>query len=233
MDHWSLLSNLVHHFDECSGSSFVDRFLHDQNALPVRLRFKYPAVIEFFTSMMTKIQLVFEKNRDLLSLSSLDRTTLLLSTVEYTSSIGTIFILRQAQLFDYASFYNSAELIFRPSATALIRRVIDQLDSDDTFIKIILAVLSFSTINYTVYTKSTATNLTNIKSILPRQDMYTELAWRYLLHKYGFEQAVKRFSNLLRCLFTLNDAIVEAHQSEQFIEIIGSVIEQTQQSFHR
>jgi hypothetical protein len=183
--------------------------------------------------MMGKVQLIFEKNRDLLSLSSLDRTNLLLSTVKYTSSIGTIFILRQAQLFNYPSFYNSAELIFQPTATALIRRVIDQLDSDDTFIKIILTVLSFSTINYTVYTESAPINRTNVKFMLPHHDMYTELAWRYLLHKYGHDQAVKRFSNLIRCLFIVNDAVVEAHQSEQFIEIIGSIIEHTQQSFLR
>jgi hypothetical protein len=182
---------------------------------------------------MGKVQLIFEKNRDLLSLSSSDRTALLLSTVKHTSSIGTIFILRQAHLFNHPSFYNSAELIFRPTATALIRRVIDQLDSDDTFIKIILTVLSFSTIDYTVYTKSTPINRTNVRFMLPHHDMYTELAWRYLLHKYGFEQAVKRFSNLLRCLLSVNDAIVEAHQSEQFTDIIDCVVEQTQQLFHQ
>jgi hypothetical protein len=226
-DQWNLLSNLVHCFDEYSGFSSVERFIQEQNALPVKLRFKCSSVKDFFTSMMTQIQLVFEKNRDLLSLSPQDRTILFQTTIEHTASVGGMFVLRQHQLFDYASFYNSAEIIFRPTAAAFIRRVINQLDPDDKFIKIIFAILSFSTINYTVYTRFDLTNLTNIKGILSIQHMYTELAWRYILYKYGHHQAVRRFLNLIICLLFAIDAIVEAHESKPFTEIIDSVIEQT------
>jgi len=85
--------------------------------------------------MMSQIQLVFEKNRDFLSLPLHDRTTLLRNTVQYTVGIGGMLVLRQHHLFDYSSFYNSAEIIFRPTAAASSKRAIDQLDPDDTFIK--------------------------------------------------------------------------------------------------
>jgi hypothetical protein len=179
--------------------------------------------------MMGKVQFVFEKNRDFLSLSSHERTILLRSTVEYTASIGGMFILRQTKLLDDLAFSESTEMIFQPAAMASIKRVIDQLDPDDTFIKLILAILAFSTINYTVYSKFSPTNLTNIKAMLPTQNMYTELTWRYLLHKYGHYEAVIRFSNLIRCLFLVNKTIVEAYEAQQFIDIIDSVIKQTEQ----
>jgi hypothetical protein len=178
--------------------------------------------------MLIKVQLVFEKNRDLLSLSSHDRTILLRNTVEYTACIGGMFILHQTRLLDDITFYKSAEMIFQPNAMSLIKRVNDQFDSDDTFCKIILAIVAFSTINYTNYTKFSQTNLMNIKAILPVQDMYTELVWRYLLHKYDHHQAVIRFSNLIRCLLLVNDAIVEANESQQFRDMIDSVVEQTE-----
>ena len=197
----------------------------------MKLRFKYSSVKDFFTSIKTKIQLVFEKNRDFLSLSLHDRTTLLRNTVEYTTGIGGMFISHQYQLFDYPTFYNSAEIIFRPTAAALGKRVIDQFDSDDTFIKLILAALAFSTTNYTVYHGNCQTNLTNIKAILSTQDMYIELAWRYLLHKYDYHQSVARFSNLLRCLLLVNNVIAEAYESKQYAEMIDYVIEKTEQPF--
>jgi hypothetical protein len=225
----NLLSNLVHCFDEYSGYSSIEHFIRDQNALPVKLRFRHPSVSDYFASIMTKVQLVFEKNRDFLSLSSHDHAILLRSTVEYTTSVGGMFTLRQHQLFEYPAFYHSAEMIFRPTAAAFTRRVIDQLDPDDTFIKLILAALAFSTSNYTVYTISNLDNLTNLKAILNVQDMYTELTWRYLLYKYGHHQAVIRFSDLIRCLFLAKYAIAEAHESKQFTEIIDSVIEQTEE----
>ncbi|CAF5077024.1 unnamed protein product [Rotaria sp. Silwood1] len=179
--------------------------------------------------MMGNVQIAFEKNRDFLSLSRHDRITLLRTTVEYTSTIGSIFTLRQYKLFNYPSFYESAEIIFQPSATVFIKRVIDQLDPDNTFIKLILAIVAFSTINYIVYRKNIEIDLTNNKVMLPFQDMYTELAWRYLLYKYGHYEAVKRFSNLTRCLFAVTGAIVEAHESQKFTDIIDSIIEQTEQ----
>ena len=120
-------------------------------------------------------------------------------------------------------------MIFGPASSAFARRVIDQFDPDDTFIKLILATLAFSTTNYTVYTKSSPVNLTNIKVILNVQDMYTELTWRYLLYKYGHQQAVTRFSNLIRCLFLVTDSIVEAYESKQFTKYMDSVIEQIEQ----
>ncbi|CAF3424419.1 unnamed protein product [Rotaria sp. Silwood1] len=118
-------------------------------------------------------------------------------------------------------------MIFPPSAMIFIKRAIDQFDSDVTFIKLILAILAFSTINYTVYRKNILINLTNVTAILPIQDLYTDLAWRYLLHKYDHHQAVIRFSNLLRCLFSVNEAIAEAHESQQFMDIIDFVLKET------
>ncbi|CAF2132202.1 unnamed protein product, partial [Rotaria magnacalcarata] len=57
---------------------------------------------------MSKVQLVFEKNRDFLLLSQHDRTVLLKNTVEYTATIGGMFILRQSRLLDDFSFSQSA-----------------------------------------------------------------------------------------------------------------------------
>jgi hypothetical protein len=227
---WTLLSNLIHCFDEHSGYSSVERLIQDQNSLPPKLRFKCSLVKDFYTSMKTNIQLVFEKNRDFLSLSSDDRTTLLRTTVKYTTSMGGLFALRKAHLFDDPSFFKSTEIIFQSTAAAFSKRVIDHLDPDDTFVKLTLAILSFSTTNYTIYSNFNPTNLTNIKTILSIENMYIELAWRYVLYKYGHHQAVRSFSNLIRCLFFLNNALVEAHESQHFNEMIDTVIQKTKQT---
>ncbi len=229
IDQWNLLSNLVHCYDEYSGYSFVQRYIHDQNSLPVKLRFKCSSVRDFLTVVKSKIQQGFEKNRDLLSLSSHDRTILLRATVQYTSSIGGMFTLRQHQLFNDESFYQSAEMIFRPRSAIVTRRIIDQLDPDDTFIKLMFAIIAASTIKCTIYTKSDVTNLTDINAILSIQNTYVELAWRYALYKYGHYHTVIRFSNLIRCLLFVNDVMVEANESQQFRKMLDTVTAQVEQ----
>jgi uncharacterized Fe-S radical SAM superfamily protein PflX len=229
-DQWNLLSNLDHCFDEYVAYSFIEHYIQDQNALHPKLRFKYSSVRDYFTTVKSKIQFGLEKNRDFLSLSIHDRSTLLRTIVEHTTGLGGMFISGQHGLFDYLSFYNAAEMIFGPVSTIYGVRVINLLDPDNVFIKLIIAILSFSTFHYTVYMKNTLMNQTNIKAILSIQDMYTETAWRYLLYKYGHRDAVMRFSNLIRCLFFVNKAIIEANESRHFTEMIDSVIEQTKRT---
>ncbi|CAF4039779.1 unnamed protein product, partial [Rotaria sordida] len=190
-------------FDENIGYEYVKHCLEEQNRLPIKLRFKY-----------SPFKLHSKKNRDILSLFHHDRTTLLRTTVEFTTSVGGMFTLRQYKLFDYPPFYESVEMIFKPSAAIFIKRVVDQLDPDNTFIKLILAIIAFSTINYTMYRENAQINLINIKETLHIQDMYVDLAWQYLLYKYGHHQAV----------------IFEAHEVQKFTEMIDSIIEQTERT---
>jgi hypothetical protein len=56
----------------------------------------------------------------------------------------------------------------------------NQLDSDIVFVKLVLSILAVSTFDYTFYTNTASINLENIKAVLCIQDMYIELAWRYL-----------------------------------------------------
>lgn len=228
-DQWNLLSNVIYYFDEYTGNLFVQHSIQDQNTLSLESQFEYSSVRDFFICMMNKIQLAFEKNHNPFSLCSHDRIFLLRTTVQYTTILGVIFTLRQHRLLDYSSFYNCAEIIFGSITLDFTKRVIHQLDPDDTFIKLILTTLGFSTINYTVDTKNNLTKLTDTRKILSIQDMYADLAWRYLLYKYNHRDAVIRFSNLIRCLFHTNDAIVAAHESERYKNMIDAVTGKTEQ----
>ncbi|CAF0904331.1 unnamed protein product [Adineta ricciae] len=229
-EQWILLSNLTRNFDEHSGHSDIQRFVREQNLLPVKFRYRYSAVSDFFLLTMTNIQNVFEKNRDYLSLPHNDRLTLTQTTAKFTTSIGGMFLVSQRHLYNHSSFYRSAECVFRPESVATTKRIIDQFDPDCTFMKLILATIAFTTTNYTIYSES-APKLINVKAILPTQNMYIEIVWRYLLYRYNHKEAVVRLMNVVQCMLLVNNAIVEAHDSRQFIEIVDIVVEQTQQKF--
>ncbi len=112
----------------------------------------------------------------------------------------------------------------------IIKRLIDRLDFDITFIELILSVLSFSTTDYTIYTNTNPINLINIKTIIHIHDTYIELTWRYLIYKYQYHQAVLDFSKFLSCLFTLNAILAEVDEEKIFTDIIDSILDQTKQT---
>jgi hypothetical protein len=227
---WNLLSNLTHCYDEYSGLSLAQDYLREQNYLPSKIRFKIASVDKLFTSILSGTRDLYEKNVDFTSLCSHDRFILLHNTMKYVTGLGFCFIEYHTRLLDNPVLYISAERIYGSQALDNGIRAIDHLEFDNTFTKLVLALLAFSTFNYTYYKNIPAVNLTNIKAVLYMQDMYTELTWNYLIYKYDHERAVLCFSNLIRYLFLLNDAIVQAVEGEHYNNMIDSFVKKTEET---
>lgn len=212
MDDWALLSNLSHCYNESNGFPLAQQFIREQNNLPPKMRYKLSRINELFASMIDRSQRFFQMNSYFISLCSHDRSILLHNTMQYIGGLGICYTIRQTSLFNNISFCKSVEIIYGSNLITTSNRIINQLNFDSTFFKIILALLSFSTLNYTNYTDIVPVNLIDIKTILRIQNMYTELAWRYLVCKYNHKEAVVYFSDFIRCVCSFNDIFVEAYE---------------------
>jgi hypothetical protein len=183
----------------------------------------------FIELLLSKMRLLFEKNLDFLSLCVHDRLILLENSTGSIMIFSALFIVRQSRLLDQSGFLQSMEDIFGLNTMKIMKHLIDQLDYDLTFIKLVLSIFAFSTTNYTIYINTNASKLINIKTIVNIHDRYVELLWKYLLNKYDYHQIVSCFSKFTRCLFTLNAILVELYKDKFFTGIIDSVVEQTKQ----
>ena len=210
----------------------IESYFQVQNALPPKARHRYLPVKNLMISIFSNIQLLSEKNRDFLSLSSICRSNILRATVQYNGSVGGVFVSRQYHLFDNELLYQSAELIFQAKSVAKITWTMNQLDSDETFIKLILAILSFSTTYSISHVQPIVTDLNDVKTILSVQNIYVELTWKYLLYKYDHHEAVIRFSNIIRCLIFITNIVVEANDYQPFVQLTDDVIEKLEQTLH-
>jgi hypothetical protein len=68
------------------------------------------------------------------------------------------FIGRQAGLLDYPGFLESTEILVGSTTMTIIKRLIDRLDFDITFIELILSILSFPTTKYAIRTNTNPIN---------------------------------------------------------------------------
>ena len=227
---WTLLSNLLNCYDEHSGFVDAQRFVAEQNNLPVKFRYKAGPVGDFLTSILNRAQGLFEKNRDFHSLCLGDQSILLRTATMHVASLSVHVILRPAQLMEHPGFYKSHEILFGTDATIFAERLYGQLDPDPVVMKLILAVMAFSTLTYAFYSNSKAENLTNIKQVLRIQDSYIDLLWRYLNFKYSFVQAVLRLNHLMRCIFSIHQALAKAVEVQWYNRVVDNIIEQTEHS---
>jgi len=229
-DQWNLLSNLLHCYDEHSGLSIGFSYMHEQNVLPIKLRFKPTSMMNFFLSAVERVQALYTNNQDSRCLSADDLSTLIQSTMKHTGSLFLNLIIHQIGLTRQDVFYGNMETMVNARTASAINRIQDRLEFDVVVMKLILAILSFSTVKLTVYPQTLARNLGNIKQVLCIQDLYIELTWRYLLYRYDSKHAIVCFSNLIRCLFAVHHGIVIEENLEWYDEKIDSMIEETKKT---
>jgi hypothetical protein len=208
----------------------AEQFVHEQNLLPLKLRFKNASVMNFIKTILDGSQLLYKSNQDFLSLSANDRSILLYNTIKHTASFSSTTVCQQVRLLRHPAFYNAIELISNASMIPTIMCIERLFDFDMIIKKLVLAILAFSTTNCTIYSDSSTGNLSDLKQILRIQDTYIELIWRYLLYKYDHKQAVICFSNLIRCLFAVHDVIIRGCEIQWFTDKIDSLIQQTEQT---
>ena len=229
VDQWNLISNLSHCYDEHAGLSLGEQYVSDQKNLPPKLRFKTASLLQLFQVITDAAQFLYKNNRDFLRLSTDDRSILLHGTLTHTASLSGNFLLYQIQLLNHPSFYDALQTIGPVDLISTARLLSQLLHFDTIVMKLFLAVLSFSTFRYTVYPSDSSSNLFGIHEILRIQDAYIELTWRYLLYKYNHQQAVKCFSNFIRCVFIVNASVVIVQDIQWFTDIIDSVTEKAEQ----
>ncbi|CAF1217390.1 unnamed protein product [Rotaria sordida] len=228
VDQWNLLSNLSHCYDEHSELSLGLCLMNEQNNLPLKSRFKNEALIKYFQVAMKGDK----NNQDFLSLSIDNRSTLLISTMKHTADISTNFMHYMTGLLNIPAFYVTVALITHPTVVPTVKRIVERIRFDIVIIKLLLAIVCFSTINYTTYSNIPSMNLSNIKQILNIQDKYIDLLWRYLLYKYNYAQAIMYCSDLIRCLFAATEFLYRTDFVQFFNDKINFLVQQTDQSLN-
>ncbi|CAF1578353.1 unnamed protein product, partial [Rotaria sp. Silwood1] len=232
IEQWNLLSNLSHCYDEYSGVTLGERFMNEQMSLPPKLRLKSEALNRYFNDSMEGTQLLYKNNQDFLSLSANNRSVLLNNTIKYITDLSTNFIYHLIGLLSYPAYYNTVALITHPSVEPTAKCLANIIQFDIIVMKLLLAIVSFSTINYTTYSNIPPINVLNIKQVLDIQDKYIELLWRYLLYKYNYAQVVICCFELIGCIFAATKCIYRTDFVQLFKEIINDLILHTEQSLN-
>ncbi len=202
-DQWTQISNLIHSYDEHSSLAIIKNYMNEFDRLPPKLRFKIniEKIYEIVTIVYQATETFIRSNQDFASLSSDDRSIVLHGAVDNLSCLGGGFLLRESGLITYLPFLQGLEQAYGTIPYNLTLTVISLLDQDINLVKLTLALFAFCTSTSTIFNEnSSLIYIKNHQNILHIQNVYAELIWKYLLYKYRFDQAIRRFTHLVKCL---------------------------------
>ena len=232
IEQWNHLSNITHCYDEYHSLSFAQQTVDEQQKLPLKRRFKGNTVEQLVQIFATNVQHLYTKNEDFLSLSPSIQSVLLRRTMLPVASLSCCFLAQTSKLLSNSAFLQTIQLTYGSTSAHYGQLAAERLDRDVVFIKLIMALLIFSTFDCsTDPARGQHIDFVGVQSIVRQQDRYIALTWRYLIHRYDDQQAVRCFSNLLRALFTMQSSLASV-EGEQYSQMIGHLVQQTQTSLN-
>lgn len=166
-------------------------------------------------------------NADIVSLPFDDRSILLHTATTNLTCIGAQLILYHSQLRNYDLFWHYLEQIYGKNAVYYNRWSSKFADPDLIISKLSIALFTFSS-NARMAFRSIQTEYTNIQHILTIQNRYAEIIWKYLIYKYGYKEAIKRYLHIIEWFLMLSLVIQSVHDVEVYTNDVESLVEQTE-----
>ncbi|CAF1556575.1 unnamed protein product [Adineta steineri] len=221
---WTLLSNLYHTYEETqilSIGQYIHKTLQLNNVVYQTIIDKYLACI--YETTGTYLQL----NGDLRKISSNDRSIILRSAADNVACMTGVFSMQQCYLYSLNTFVKAIEAKYGKRTTDIHQWAMKFIDSDIVLVKLGMSLFAFSE-NACVYSSKIWLDLIDPIIMFEIQNKYAEVTWKYLIYRYGFYEATRKFLNLtlwLRaiCMLTCHAQNLTIHTND-----VDSVVEQTE-----
>ncbi len=152
-DQWTLLSNLIHSYDEHNGLAAAKEFAKELDSLHPKLRFKLDSkkVVEIVTTICQTTEAFLQSNQHFASLSSTDHSIVLHGAVDNVSCLGGTFLLRLSGLADHPAFQNGLEITYGLIPYQWSLKLVATLNEAADLIKLTLAIFAYSMFLLVVY----------------------------------------------------------------------------------
>ncbi|CAF3885609.1 unnamed protein product, partial [Rotaria sordida] len=224
---WTLLTNLLHCYKESQILPFSQRLIDAHDDLKSNYVIYKGLVEEFLVSIYKTVEQYLCFNDDLRKLSSNDRSIILRSAADNLCCMSGAFIMQHCHLYGLDAYLKVINEKFGKSPMNIHFWARKFVDPDIVLVKLSLSLFAFSE-NTCCYYSNTSDNLTNPIDILEIQNKYVEVTWKYLLYKYGYYNAMKRFLNIALWLASMNILAVHAQSLPVHVHNVNSIIEQTE-----
>lgn len=199
---WTLLSNVVHAVDKFSVVPTLRQIICNSYSMQNDLNQSFDLFASFYTSARSFINVT----ADFRVLTVAEQRSLYERNLHGLFNYSGTFMLRESGMFDTVQNENLIIPLYGENVVRQAKRVIERLDGDASLIKLMHIVFAFSTNCYTVNV-----NRSNDRDVLLHasfrllgtQNVYLDAIWKYMLHRYGHDQSVRRFAGLIKHMLDL------------------------------
>lgn len=232
--HWTLLSNVVHAYDNFS--SIPDtRYAIKHLTKSSNSQSSVDSIsIKIAEASNASVISVVRCLPDFQILTISEQRSLLERNMHGTTGVNFVLVSRDSGCIDSSTFLADISSIYGYETIPRMKYLQNQLDPDSTIVKLILIILAFSS-NCSAVTilenNQTDTFLLGTFRLFGSQNVYVELLWKYMIYRYGYDVAVIRFACLIQQVLFLIDHITKSCTKIRPIQIpLDSILNENKHS---
>ena len=98
-------------------------------------------------------------------------------------------------------------------------------EPDMILCKLCIPLFTLST-NTRIFSRNIDGEYRNISQILSIQDKYSELLWKYLLCRYNYREAIKKYIRIIQWFLMLPTFMQYAYNVDRYVNDVESLVEQ-------
>lgn len=227
-DEWNLLSNIIHVYDEQNLALRTQLTLQKQTSLPLKIRSKASYTLDLIGSFYTAVQPLIERTSYFRALSDDMRRVIVQQNMVGAGTFNAMIAAIEGNVYDSEDHISVCNEIYGKEYVAESYRVLQRLEPNRTLLKIMLMILLFASnssiviYHHSIYTQIYEQSVARTMYLLQIQDIFVTMIWKYMIYQYGFMEAVKRFSivvkNFLDTLKRMDDN--NSNQHWQMVDVI-------------
>lgn len=208
--------------------------LDNLSTLPIELQLNIINPIEIISQMFTFIQSFISSSPDFRILTTNEQSSLIERNFYGIFGLYSILFFRDTNILGNVKCMEAFTNIYGEESMLLLKTLDTRLDPDATLIKLILIIFAFSS-NCLVIDKHNNIERDSLLygtfRLLGSQNVYSEVLWKYMLYRYGYNQAIIRFSRLIQLhLCILKNLTFVYENNEIHRNLIGEIISKAKQS---
>jgi hypothetical protein len=227
---WTLLSNVVHAFDNFIHIPQTRQTIEYLSVRPIDMS----QIFSMFATFYASTESFISSSADFQILTIEEKCSLYQRNLHGVLHLTATLILYLSGMFE--SSLNGKLLIssYGYDTFQQTKRIASQLDYDLTMIKLFLLILAFSSNCYTVDIHE---NMHNDRfsygtfRLFGSQNAYVEVLWKYMIYRYDYYDASLRFARLIKHMLDLLKISENAQQNNEihrnFVDEISEITEKS------
>ncbi|CAF3898774.1 unnamed protein product [Rotaria sordida] len=235
------LSNIINIYDTKSPVNHIRHLLSSESKHPMKMRLKMAKtnILEIILSMYQGILPFIETLPEFQTMKHYDQCELIERNLSYVGGFNGIIVFRDAEVPISTAFKNGFPSVYGSTIVDDSVIIARRTDNDVSLIKLLIPILLFSTSCYINIPSNVNNNYQldeiemnsiffNTKRLFDIQNTYIEIMFKYMIYRFGYNEASLRFAALIKSFLDQSKCILKAAEVESHDQLIQTIVKDTE-----